>query len=347
MRKIALALVLGSLVGLAPASVFAADDALWAVYAERGDLRAAFDAEGKPVGTAAGFLMNLEDWARQYGWSEYPELAAYAPLVGVPTQKTSIVAPLTSSPKYIVIDDASGAILVAKAADQQWPIASITKLMTGTVAIEQGIDLGGKGSIKAIDNVGGASLAVIDGASFTMRDIFAAMLVASANNAANAIARLTGLEKTDFVGEMNEYAASLGLSHTAFVDPTGIETGNVSTAREVAYFAGKAFAKENIRKFAGATRVHISALNTEYVRDLNNSNKMLYDPAYDDIYVTAGKTGYLDESGWNLVVQMHPMGEAATERSLTVVVFGAAGRWESFDDAATLGRWAWKNFRWE
>lgn len=347
MQKIALALVLGSLIGVAPTSVFAADDALWDVYAERGDLRAAFDATGKPIGTAAGFLMNLEDWARQYGWSEYAELAAYAPLVGVPTQTTSIVAPATSSLKYIVIDDASGAILAAQAADQQWPIASITKLMTGAVAIEQGIDLGGKGSIKSIDNVGGASLAVVDGTTFTMRDIFAAMLVASANNAANAIARLTGLEKADFVGEMNEYAASIGLSHTAFVDPTGIETGNVSTAREVAYFAGKAFAKENIRKFAGATKAHIAALNTEYERNLSNSNQMLYAPAYDDVYVTAGKTGYLDESGWNLVVRMHPMGEEATDRSLTVVVFGATGRRDSFDDAAALGRWAWRNFTWE
>lgn len=347
MRRMALVFVLGSLIGITPVSVLAADDALWNVYAERGDLQAAFDRTGAPrPDSAAGFLMNLEDWARQYGWSEYPELAEYAPTAHAPVAQTAQAAPAVTSLKYIVVDDASGAILAAQSAEESWPIASITKLMTGSVAIDEGIDLGGVGDVRTLDDVGGAKLYVSDGTSFTIRDLFGAMLVGSANNAANAIARLTGLD--DFVYDMNEYAASLGLSHTTFVDPTGIELGNVSTAREVAYFAEHAFTKENIRTFTGASKVHITALNdATYVRDIKSTDWMLYDPAYDDIYVTSGKTGFLNESGWNFVVRMHPMGEEEAERSLIVVVFGAAGRRESFDDAAALGRWAWSNFRWE
>lgn len=292
--------------------------------------------------------MNLEDWARQYGWSEYPELAEYAPTSTVPTGKAIAAAPRTSSLKYVVIDDASGSILAAEGADQEWPIASITKLMTGSVAIDQGIDLGGMGEVLAVDDVGGAKLYVNDGTEFTIRDLFGAMLVGSANNAANAIARLSGITKDGFVHEMNEYAAGMGLAKTTFVDPTGIELGNTSTAREVAYFAERAFEKENIRKFAGASRVHIAALNDEsYTRDIKSTNWLLYDPAYDDVYVTAGKTGFLNESGWNLVVRMHPMSEEESERSLIIVVFGAAGRRESFDDAANLARWTWSNFAWE
>lgn len=349
MRKLARTLVLGSLVGLVPTSVFAADDALWTVYATRGDLQAAFDAQGAPrPNSAAGFLMNLEDWARQYGWAEYAELAAYAPAAPAPTQRTVATAPATVAQKYIVIDDASGAIIAAQGAEQQWPIASITKLMTGMVAIDEGIDLGGTGNVTSADDVGGAKLWVYDDTTFTMRDLFGAMLVGSANNAANAIARLTGLAKDDFVEAMNEKAAGFGLSRTAFVDPTGIEPQNVSTAREVAYFAEQAFAQENIRRFAGAARVHIAALNDEtYIRDIKNTNQLLYDPAYDDIYVTGGKTGYLEESGWNLVVRMHPMGEEESERSLIIVVFGADSRRGTFDDAAALSRWAWGNFAWE
>lgn len=347
MRKMALALVLGSLIGIAPVSVFAADDALWNVYNSRGDLQNAFDRIGAPrPNSAAGFLMNLEDWARQYGWSEYPELAQYAPEAPAPHAVTTVAAPTTTSVKYIVIDDASGSILAAQGADEAWPIASITKLMTGSVAIEQGIDLGGTGDVRTVDDVGGAKLYVNNGTTFTVRDLFGAMLVGSANNAANAIARLTGLD--DFVYEMNEYAVGLGLSHTTFVDPTGIELGNVSTAREVAYFAEHAFEKENIRTFTGASKVHIAALNDEtYIRDIKSTDWMLYDPAYDDVYVTSGKTGFLNESGWNFVVRLHPMGEEESARSLIVVVFGAAGRRESFDDAAALARWTWGNFSWE
>lgn len=349
MRRIVLVVAIAILSAMPVARVFATShDSLAQVYAMRSDLQAAFDAGGAPIGTGAGFLMNLEDWARQYGWQEYPELSMYAPAVFPPVGKTGTVAvPVVTSSRYIVIDNASGAILAAQNAQAAWPIASITKLMTTTVAIDEGLDVGGAGDVKSVDDVGGAKLYVVDGTRFTMRDLLAATLVGSANNAANAVARLTGMSKADFVGEMNDRAAALGLSRTTFVDPTGIELGNVSNAREVAYFAQTAFAKENVKKLSGSWRTRIAALNDEdYVRDIKNTNWLLYDPAYDDLYVTAGKTGFLNESGWNLVVQMHPMGED-TVRSLTVVTLGAAGRREGFDDAAALARWAWKSFRWE
>ncbi len=343
------ALIILALALSLPTQALAVSDPLAEVYAERADLQAAFDEEGTPVGTAAGFLMNLEDWARQYGWQEYPELAAYAPAKAPPSHHPTVPpsTPTISSGRYIVIDDATGAILLAEKAEQEWPIASITKLMTTKVAVDNGLDVGGSGSVRDTDDVGGAKLYVVDGTTFTIRDLLAATLVGSANNAANAVARLTGIERANFVTKMNTEAAALGLTHTSFVDPTGIELGNVSNAREVAYFAHKAFAHEHIRKFTGSTKAHIAALNDEtYVRDIKNTNWLLYDPAYDDLYVTAGKTGFLNESGWNLVVRMHPMGED-TSRSLTIVVLGAAGRRESFDDAANLARWTWKNFTWE
>lgn len=347
MRKFVTGIVTVFIGAMPIAPVFAVTP-LDEIYAERGDLQAAFAEDGTPrVGTAAGFLMNLEDWARQYGWQAYPELVAYAPEVAPPTASSVSAAPTVTSGRYIVVDTASGAILAAQNAEAAWPIASITKLMTTSVAIDQGIDVGGTGTVKAADDVGGAKLYVNDGTLFTVRDLLAATLVGSANNAANAVARLTGLEKEDFIGAMNAHAETLGLSHTTFVDPTGIELGNVSNAREVAHFAASAFAKENVQKLSGSWKTHIAALNdAAYVRDIKNTNWLLYDPAYDDLYVTAGKTGFLYESGWNLVVQLHPMGEDEA-RSLTIVALGAAGRRESFDDAASLARWTWKNFDWE
>ncbi len=337
------------LVGAFSTSPAFAVDPLTAVYESRGDLQKVFAADGTPIGAASGFLMNLTDWARQYGWQDYPELSAYAPSVQPPSLRLSVSSsPTITSPHYIVIDTASGAILSAEHAETVWPIASITKLMTTSVAIDEGLDVGGTGTVKAADDVGGAKLYVNDGTKFTVRDLLAATIVGSANNAANAIARLCGLTKTDFVARMNDRATLLGLTHTTFADPTGIELENVSNAREVAYFAADAFAKENIKKLAGSSKTHIAALNdAAYVRDISSTNWMLYYPAYDDLYVTAGKTGFLNESGWNLVVQLHPMNDADTSRSLTIVALGAAGRRESFDDAAALARWTWKSFDWK
>lgn len=346
MKKFVIAFVTVCIGAMPTAPVFAVSP-LDEIYAERGDLQAAFAEDGTPRSdSAAGFLMNLEDWARQYGWQTYPELVAYAPEIAPPVPSGTSTAPVVTSGRYIVVDTASGAILAANNAEATWPIASITKLMTTTVAIDQGIDVGGTGTVKSVDDVGGAKLYVNDGTKFTVRDLLAATLVGSANNAANAVARLTGLTKDDFVGHMNAHVAALGLTHTSFVDPTGIELENVSNAREVAYFSAKAFAQENIKKFAGSWKTHITALNdAAYVRDIKNTNWMLYYPEYDDVYVTAGKTGFLNESGWNVAVQLHPMGEDES-RSLTIVALGAAGRRESFDDAAALARWTWRNFEW-
>ena len=332
-----------------PSLSFAMTDELVEIYEERGDLQGAFDPDTYQgiEGSGAGFLIDLEDWARQYGRQAYDELSDYAPEVAPATYLGLSNAPLIATPNYIVIDDQTGAILAAQSAGQSWPIASITKLMTAKTALDYGLDGGGIGSVEDEDDVGGAKLWVYGGTTFTVIDLLKATLVASANNAANAIARLTGFEKEDFVSKMNLVAQSLNLRSTVFVDPTGIEVDNVSTAREVAYFASEVFANENLRKIAGTSGIHIEALNDDnYTRDISSTNWLLYDSAYDDVYVTAGKTGYLPEAGWNLVVRMHPMGDSE-DKSVLIVLLGSDGRRESCDDAATLARWAWDNFNWE
>ena len=333
---------------LAPQTIQAAAPELQAVYDTRLDLQAAFDPEtGQAIaGSASGFLINLEDWARQYGWKSYPELALYAPEILPVFQRTTQSLPNVSSQNFIVIDDASGEILAAQHAEVEWPIASITKLMTVKTAFDHGIDPFVLGTIENEDNVGGARLWVDGGTTFTIRDLLYATLVGSANNAANAIARETGIMKSDFVGFMNQAAKKMNLSRTRFVDPTGIEVENISTAREVAYMAQEVFKNENVRKITGTARTHIEAQNNpDYVRDINSTNWLLYDSAYDDVYVTAGKTGYLNESKWNLVVRMHPMGEDP-DKSVLLVLMGAEGRRESFDDAHALAKWAWDSFDW-
>lgn len=332
-----------------PTISLAATDPLRDVYDRRGDLQLAFDGQTLAAnpGSAAGFLIDMADWARQYGWQEYPELAEYAPVKSPakPLNHAS-ATPAIKAASYIVIDDQSGTILAAQNADSSWPIASITKLASTKVSLDAGVDLYGKGSIKTVDEVGGARLAVTSGTTFTGRDLLYATLVGSANNAANAFARMTGLDKETFVDRMNGLATNLNLSRTKFVDPTGIELGNVSTARETAAFAREAFKNENIAGAVGSSHVAIKALSDpNYVRDIKSTDWMLYDSAYDDVYVTAGKTGFLNESGWNVVVRLHPMGQSE-DKSVLVVVFGSTGRRESFDNADALAHWAWNNFDW-
>lgn len=333
---------------LLPGSGLAATTELQKIYETRGDLQVAFDAKtlkGLPA-SPAGFLINLEDWARQYGWKEYPELYAYRPATLPVTRVRESAPPSVTSDYYIVIDDASGEILSAQGADVEWPIASITKLATAKMASEHGLDFYAVGTLENVDDVGGARLAVLGGTKFLVGDLLRATLIGSANNAANAIARITGKEKSQFIHEMNMYAERLGLRATVFTDPTGIESTNRSTAREVAHFAKHVFEDSNIRRLTGTSRMTIQAISkNEYIRNISNTNQLLYDPDYDDVYVTAGKTGFLYESGWNLVVRMHPMGESEG-RSVLLVLFSADSRKDSFNDAHKLAKWAWSEFNW-
>jgi len=332
---------------LFPIQTNAADSALTSVYNRRPDLQKAFD---KTTGlalpnSAAGFLIDLTDWAEQYGWREFPELSEYVPAVYPEPILNSVAAPEVTASAYIVMDKDSGLILAEKNSAAVWPIASITKLMTTTLVLDSGLSLDKVCDVETVDEVGGARLYVSDGATFTLNDLIYATLVGSANNAANAIARATGLDKDDFVERMNEKAAACGLPHTQYTDPTGIEVTNVSTAREIAKLARQVFSRADFRNYTSTASKTISVISTGETKRLTNTNWLLWKPAYDDIYVMAGKTGYLEESGWNLVTALRPVYKEDS-RELIVVVFGASARGDSMNDGNALAKWTWENYRW-
>lgn len=332
-----------------PFSVFSAssDPVLWAVYDRRVDLQKAFDQTGLAVpGSAAGFLIDLQDWAEQYGWREYSELSAYAPISEkLPRSSDRLALPEVTAISYIIVDKNSGLVLAEKNSAAVWPIASITKLMTASLVLDSGVDLYGACSIEADDEVGGARLYVSSGARFILSDLIYATLVGSANNAANAIARAVETDKAVFVAKMNERAETCGLPHTSFTDPTGIEPTNVSTAREIVRFAREVFSRPEMRRYTGTGSKVISVLSTGEAKTLINTNWLLWKPTYDDIFVMAGKTGYLEESGWNLVTALRPR-YADADREILVVIFGAGSRAGSFEEARDLAEWAWKNYEW-
>lgn len=343
--------VIGLLIAVAvsPAAVLAQPDPLEEIYRARVDLQQAFDATENHLaipGSSAGFLINLEDWARQYGWKHYPQLSGYAPPSEPPVALSSSAAPVVGAEKFIVIDRSSGQVLAQKHADHVWPIASITKLMTTALVRAHDVAFEKIQPVFNEDNVGGARLWVHHGDTFRVRDLFYATLVGSANNAANALARSVGVAKETFVAYMNKRAQELHLSRTTFADPSGIEVANQSTAREVARLAEEVFADREIRRFTTTAVKQIPVLSTGEVKRIKNTNHMLYYPAYDDVYVMAGKTGYLDESQWNLVVSLRPELSDAS-RELLIVTLGSQSKQGSFQDSRALADWVWQTHSWK
>lgn len=198
---------------------------------------------------------------------------------------------------YLVIDNLSGQILLQKNSQTIWVPASLTKLVTAMVLLDNNSSLSKNISMVKRDEVGGARVAAKAGVSYKIKDLFNAMLVGSANNAANAIARSTGLSREKFVEEMNEKAKDLGAQNTKFADPSGISEKSYTTAEDFARIAKVAFSNPLIVRAAQMSEYSfISVNNKRYRHRIKNTNKLLTD---GNLNIIAGKTGYLDESRYN------------------------------------------------
>ena len=263
----------------------------------------------------------------------------------VPVATSKAPAPAVSAASYIVIDKLSGKVLVENNADAVLRLASLTKVMTVNLVLARKVPLLRLQPITAADQVGGSRLGVKAGTKFTVNDLLYATLLPSANDAANALADSTKLSRQKFVAGMNATAKALGLKQTVFTEPTGIDDGNVSTAREFARLAQSVFSQAKFRRYACTAKRTIYARPSWKKIVLKNSDRLLTAPQYDDVLVAGGKTGYLGaDGGWNLAVELKSAKGAP--RELTVVLMGEPMLATSEADAHALARWAWDVHEW-
>lgn len=203
---------------------------------------------------------------------------------------------------YVVLDKATGTVLLEKNSSAYWIPASLTKLVTVMVVLDTKPKMDAIVTMQKADEVGGARLATKAGVSYRFRDLLYATLVASANNAANALARSTGLSREEFVARMNQKAADLGAKNTYFVEPTGIDERSISTAADYVLIARAAFGNSVIATAASTKDYAFTSTNNKrYKHTLTSTNKLLGDP---DLEFMGAKTGYLVESRNNFVTEL-------------------------------------------
>lgn len=155
-----------------------------------------------------------------------------------------------SAPSAILMEASTGQILYEKSADQELPPASVTKIMTLLLTF----DALASGQIKLEDKVstseyaasmGGSQVFLEVGETQTVETMIKCVAVASANDAAVALAEHIAGSESEFVGKMNERAKKLGMEHTNFVNCNGLDTeGHLTTARDIALMS-----KELITKY--------------------------------------------------------------------------------------------------
>lgn len=232
----------------------------------------------------------------------------------------------------IVANGATGEVLYEFNADERLPIASITKVMTALVALEEASPDETVRVGKAAPSVGEASIYLRPGERLSVRDLLAATLIASANDAAYALASYVGGGSAErFTELMNERGEELGLTNTRFVRPDGLDaSGHYSSARDVLKLARQAMRKPLFRSLVRKRGLRIAG-----GRILRASNRLLRTfPGAIGV-----KTGYTNAAGWSEVA-------AARRRGMTIyaVLLGGPSREQRDTDLAELLDWGFDQY---
>lgn len=231
----------------------------------------------------------------------------------------------------VVVDGRSNEVLFSKNSSAILPIASITKLMTAMVTLDQGQSMSEVLEISIDDqNTERYSRSrLAPGSKLTRAELMQLALMASENRAAYALARNFPGGLQSFLAAMNEKAKSLGMHDTRFLDPTGLSSGNVSSGQDLVKLVQAAASYPVVRQYSTATEL---AVDTG-TRALNfrNTNRLIDSAEWQ---IALSKTGYISEAGNCLVMQTRIEG-----RPLIMVLLDADGRRARNGDAERLRVW--------
>ncbi len=244
------------------------------------------------------------------------------PLPGLPT---------VSAQSWIVYDETSDEILASWDADTPRPMASITKIMTVMLGVEQG-DPADRVTVsdEAASTIG-QEIGLVAGESVSLGALERAALIRSGNDSAAAIAEHISGSIEGFVGVMNARAAELGMENTRFANPHGLDTeGHYSTPRDMLRLAVKAMSLPAFAEIARAKALVFPDAPDGSQRSATNTNRILN--GYEGL--TGVKTGQTPRAGLTYVGSAERFGHR-----LFVVVFGSAGTRGHLVDAVRLFDW--------
>ena len=226
----------------------------------------------------------------------------------------------------MLVATGAGEVLYQRNAERELPMASITKLMTAILVLERKRPGDLVTVRETAAGVGESSVHLRVGEKLSVRDLLAAALIQSANDAAFALAAGTAGDVSEFVALMNAKARQLGLTHTHFVRPDGLDVpGHYSSARDVLKLARVAMKKPLVRRLVAMQSATIAG-----GRSLFSWNDLL--GRYPGLFGV--KTGHTDAAGWCEVA-------AARRDGVTIytVVLGSPTRAQRNADLARLLAW--------
>jgi D-alanyl-D-alanine endopeptidase (penicillin-binding protein 7) len=232
-----------------------------------------------------------------------------------------------------LVVDSNGQVVYSKNPDEVLPIASITKLMTAVVVLDSGLPLDEVITISADDKdfLRNTHSRLQVGSQLTRRELLHIALMSSENRAAAALGRTHPAGKAAFVQLMNAKARVLGMRSTHFADTTGLDGGNVSTARDLVKLAQAAATHPLIREYTTTAESEVEPGTRGTPMLYRNSNRLVRGGHWD---IQLSKTGYLNEAGRCLLMQAEVAG-----KPLVFVFLSGPGRQTPMGDANRIRVW--------
>jgi serine-type D-Ala-D-Ala endopeptidase (penicillin-binding protein 7) len=247
------------------------------------------------------------------------------------TTASGALVPDVRAAAAIIFDPESGEVLWEENAQSKRSIASITKVMTAMVFLEDDPDLSKEITIQRSDVYAASTTYLRANDRISLDHVLHLTLIASDNAAARALARVSHGGTAPFIQRMNDKAVEFGLENTSFSDPSGLKAENISSAYDLSRLITYASADErmaSIMRMASFTaKTHRRSIT------IRNTNHLLRGGEVD---VLAGKTGFISKAGYCLATLLRL---PQSNHQVAVVVLGAGSNTGRFWETRHLFNW--------
>jgi len=264
------------------------------------------------------------------------DLSSLLSVSPIPVKREAFVAPIIEAYSSISMDVKTGEILFEKNSNTKRQIASITKLMTAIVILEEN-DLT---DIVKVDQQAsqttGSHMFLRTDEEITVENLMYGLMIQSANDAAVALAEFNAGSVESFVEKMNKKALELGLINTHFQNPIGFDhKDNYSTALDIAKLARYAYRKEFIKEAASTSTMKVMSVDKAQTHELETTNELL--DSY--LHIKGLKTGSTEKAGLCNVA----IAEDEDQNEIIAIVLHSPDR---FRESKILIDWIFRAYIW-
>ena len=231
----------------------------------------------------------------------------------------------------IIFDPVTGQVLYEENSQDKRSIASITKVMTTLVFMEDNPDLSQEVTVERSDTYAASTTYLRTNERVTLDNVLHLTLIASDNAAARVLARVSHGGTAAFVERMNEKAIELGLDSTSFADPSGLNPDNVSSAYDLSRLISLAAADDRIAPVMRTAEYRVTTSRRAF--DIHSTNRLL---TGGEVEVMGGKTGFISKAGYCLATLLRV---PESNHQVAVVVLGASSNPGRFWETRHLFKW--------